>query len=165
LLPIAEHLYGCDETIPLPKRPDARANQKQGQRDDQRGRRRHQPKCHYAIVEGVAGRAENRERRHVGSKQGQQKHVRTQRAVCKKVIFGFLTSSRFPKREDADVKNNREVEEYKNRWYQAVSSPSPLVFLARSLSLAASLSSSPSSSSEGHEYRTRIANTSATINV
>jgi hypothetical protein len=73
--PIAEHLHRRHEAVALAERPEARADREQAERNNQRGRGRHQAVGDDAVGEGVARRAEDRERRHVGAEQRQHEHT------------------------------------------------------------------------------------------
>ena len=62
------------------------------------------------LAEGVARRAEDRERRHVGAEQRQHEHERAERAAGEEEVLGAGASVGAAEREDADVDDRDQVE-------------------------------------------------------
>ena len=101
------------------ERPQPRAHEEERQRNHEGRRRRHQAEGHDAVGKGVAGGAENRERRHVGAEERQQKDHRPERAAREEEVLGLVIGRpAVAEREDADVEDDREVGEHEDRWNQ-----------------------------------------------
>src|SRR5262249_34712618 len=113
---VAEQLHRRDESVTFTHRPDARADQKQRQRHDQRRRRSHQSVSHNAVREGVTGRTEDSERRHVRAEKREQKDDLAERTVGQKVIFRRVFADFTSKGEDSNVDDDRQIGEDEKRW-------------------------------------------------
>src|SRR5262249_18729334 len=102
---------------------EARADEKERQRNDERRRRCHQAVGDDAVIEGMTRRAENGKGSHVGTKKGQEKDVLPERTARQKIVFGAV--SRAAEGKDTDIKDNAEIEKNKNGRNQRASSSSP----------------------------------------
>ena len=125
---IAKHLHRRHEAVAPAERPHARADEEERQRNHERRRRGHQAEGDDAVGEGVAGGAEDRERRHVRAEERQQEHHRAERAAGEEVVLRFvIRRPAMPEREDADVEDDGEIGEDEDRGNQRRRPPRRLV--------------------------------------
>ena len=106
---VAEILHLRHVAVLFSKRPEPRADEENGERNDESRRRGHEPVSANAALIGEAGAAENGEGRHVRNEDREQKHPRSQRPARQKKVF--LRASAFAEGEHPDIEDNREVNE------------------------------------------------------
>ncbi len=117
---VAIHLHRGDEAMLLAERPHARADEEQGEGNDERGGRGHQAEGDDAVVEGVTGSAEDGKGGHVGAEEREKENKRAQLAAGEEEIFRVF-AVRLAEGEDADVEDDAEIDEDEDRWDHFVS--------------------------------------------
>ena len=115
-VPMCEHSQrsrkNCDlghVPEPLAHRPEAGADEEQGERDDQRRRRGHHPEHADAHAVRHPGASDDGEGGHVRGEQRQEEDDRPDRAAGEEEVFTRLLAP--AEREDADVEHHRQVNE------------------------------------------------------